>query len=86
MIQRWKQQQQHQEQKIGLISKEETLMTVAPQLWHRNGSCPNGTSPIRRIREKDLLKASSIKDYGRKQFKKFFIIRLTILKEMKTFN
>ncbi|KAM3733777.1 hypothetical protein ACB098_11G163100 [Castanea mollissima] len=33
------------------------------QPWHLNGSCPEGTIPIRRTNEKDLLKAN----YGRKK-------------------
>uniref|UniRef100_A0A7N0U074 Neprosin PEP catalytic domain-containing protein n=1 Tax=Kalanchoe fedtschenkoi TaxID=63787 RepID=A0A7N0U074_KALFE len=37
------------------------------QLWAQSGeSCPEGTVPIRRITEKDILRSSSIKRYGRK--------------------
>ncbi|KAJ4836972.1 hypothetical protein Tsubulata_025282 [Turnera subulata] len=36
------------------------------QLWQKNGSCPQGTVPVRRIREKELLRRSSLEDYGRK--------------------
>lgn len=42
-------------------------VTVTSQLWQRSGSCPEGTIPIRRIRKKELLKASSVKEYGRKK-------------------
>ncbi|KAG9449597.1 hypothetical protein H6P81_009562 [Aristolochia fimbriata] len=37
------------------------------QLWHLNGRCPQGTIPIRRTKRGDLLRASSVKRYGRKK-------------------
>lgn len=37
------------------------------QLWHQNGRCPEGTVPIRRTKKDDLLRASSMRRYGRKQ-------------------
>ena len=37
------------------------------QLWHQNGKCPEGTIPVRRTKEDDILRASSIKRYGRKK-------------------
>ncbi|RWW20366.1 hypothetical protein GW17_00015529 [Ensete ventricosum] len=39
------------------------------QLWHRNGRCPENTVPIRRTKREDLLRASSVKRYGRKKHK-----------------
>nr|GMD71762.1 tRNA-splicing ligase RtcB [Ipomoea batatas] len=39
------------------------------QLWHFNGSCPEGTVPVRRTKEEDILRASSIKSYGKKKFR-----------------
>lgn len=37
------------------------------QLWTESGeSCPEGTVPIRRTSEKDILRASSFRRYGRK--------------------
>lgn len=37
------------------------------QLWRDSGeSCPEGTIPIRRATEDDILRASSIKRFGRK--------------------
>ncbi|CAL9166750.1 unnamed protein product [Musa hybrid cultivar] len=39
------------------------------QLWHQHGRCPKNTIPIRRTRRKDVLKASSIRKYGRKKHK-----------------
>lgn len=37
------------------------------QLWHLNGRCPEGTIPIRRTKEDDVLRASSVESYGRKK-------------------
>ncbi|GMN64122.1 hypothetical protein TIFTF001_033193 [Ficus carica] len=37
------------------------------QLWHTKGRCPKGTIPMRRTKKADLLRASSIKSYGRKK-------------------
>ncbi|KAF3447499.1 hypothetical protein FNV43_RR12685 [Rhamnella rubrinervis] len=39
---------------------------VVAQTWQRNGRCPNGTIPIRRIRSQDLLRASSLESFGKK--------------------
>lgn len=37
------------------------------QLWSLSGeSCPEGTIPIRRTKEEDMLRASSINRFGRK--------------------
>ncbi|KAA8542225.1 hypothetical protein F0562_023377 [Nyssa sinensis] len=42
-------------------------MTESFQLWTDSGeSCPEGTIPIRRTTEKDILRASSIRKFGRK--------------------
>ncbi|RRT52638.1 hypothetical protein B296_00021796 [Ensete ventricosum] len=37
------------------------------QLWHQNGRCPEDTIPIRRTSRDDVLRASSVKRYGRKK-------------------
>uniref|UniRef100_K3ZN28 Neprosin PEP catalytic domain-containing protein n=1 Tax=Setaria italica TaxID=4555 RepID=K3ZN28_SETIT len=38
------------------------------QTWHQNGKCcPPNTIPIRRTKEEDVLRASSIKRYGKKR-------------------
>ncbi|KAH0460777.1 hypothetical protein IEQ34_008352 [Dendrobium chrysotoxum] len=37
------------------------------QLWHKNGRCPENTIPIRRTKEEDVLRASSLKSYGKKK-------------------
>ncbi|PKA58253.1 hypothetical protein AXF42_Ash012976 [Apostasia shenzhenica] len=47
------------------VSKKKPNSIV--QLWHQNGRCPEGTVPIRRTRKEDILRASSIKRYGRKK-------------------
>lgn len=39
------------------------------QLWHLNGRCPKGTIPVRRTKEEDILRASSIMSYGKKTVK-----------------
>ncbi|KAI7756404.1 hypothetical protein M8C21_011644 [Ambrosia artemisiifolia] len=39
------------------------------QLWHMNGMCPEDTIPIRRTKEEDVLRASSVKRYGKKKHK-----------------
>lgn len=38
------------------------------QLWTDSGeSCPEGTVPIRRTREEDILRSNSIQRFGKKQ-------------------
>ncbi|KAJ8640924.1 hypothetical protein MRB53_017618 [Persea americana] len=37
------------------------------QFWHLNGRCPEDTIPIRRTKRDDILRASSVKRYGRKK-------------------
>ncbi|KAK4777794.1 hypothetical protein SAY87_017981 [Trapa incisa] len=37
------------------------------QLWHVNGKCPENTIPVRRTTKDDVLRASSVKRYGRKK-------------------
>ncbi|KAM0933567.1 putative neprosin [Dioscorea sansibarensis] len=36
------------------------------QVWHRSGSCPDGTIPIRRVLRHHLLNVSSLGRYGKK--------------------
>ncbi|CAN6373651.1 unnamed protein product [Urochloa humidicola] len=43
---------------------------IAPpitQTWHENGKCPENTIPIQRIKEEDVLRASSVNLYGKKR-------------------
>ena len=49
-------------------SKSESQIT---QLWHLNGRCPEETIPIRRTKEEDLLRASSVANYGRNKYPQF---------------
>ena len=37
------------------------------QLWHMNGRCPADTIPVRRTKKDDILRASSVKRYGKKK-------------------
>nr|XP_027189427.1 uncharacterized protein LOC101489305 [Cicer arietinum] len=47
---------------------DESYVTVtSSQIWRKSGSCPEGTIPIRRIGKRELLKAHSIDEYGRKK-------------------
>ncbi|CAN6682350.1 unnamed protein product [Malus baccata var. baccata] len=46
---------------------EEQSSRMVKQKWRKSGSCPPGTIPVRRVRKKELLRASSVKDYGRKK-------------------
>lgn len=36
------------------------------QLWHKNGRCSEGTIPIRRTKKDDILRASSVQKFGKK--------------------
>lgn len=47
-------------------SRNVTSMRAVSQSWWRSGSCPMGTIPMRRIRKQELLKATSLENYGRK--------------------
>ncbi|KAK3003260.1 hypothetical protein RJ639_019594 [Escallonia herrerae] len=47
--------------------KEDSSQSVTSQLWHRSGSCPKGTIPIRRNQKKDALKVNQNHSYGRKK-------------------
>lgn len=50
-------------------NKEEKSSIPLNQLWHAGGKCPEDTIPIRRTKEDDVLRASSVKRYGRKKHK-----------------
>jgi hypothetical protein len=46
------------------------LSAFTPQLWHKTEQrCPNGSIPIRRTKEEDLLRASKISRFGKKHHK-----------------
>lgn len=41
------------------------------QLWHKSGRCPEDTIPIRRTKKDDILRASSIQQFGKKKQRSF---------------
>ncbi|XXG45990.1 hypothetical protein AAC387_Pa02g0935 [Persea americana] len=44
--------------------ENESTSKPLEQLWHKSGSCPEGTIPIRRTRRRDLLRAISSEGFG----------------------
>ena len=59
------------ESKVKVGSKPKPRSQPITQLWHSYGKCPHGTIPIRRTKEEDVLRASSVKRYGRKKHRSF---------------
>lgn len=55
----------YDDNKVNTESKERE--NTIKQLWHVNGLCPEDTIPIRRTKEDDVLRASSVKRYGKKK-------------------
>ncbi|GJY26787.1 formate dehydrogenase subunit alpha like protein [Tanacetum coccineum] len=49
------------------VSSQENNKDTINQLWHLNGKCSEGTIPVRRTKKEDILRASSIKNYGKKK-------------------
>jgi len=47
--------------------EESYVKLTSQQVWQKSGSCPKGTIPVRRIRKRELLKAPSIDEFGRKK-------------------
>jgi hypothetical protein len=39
------------------------------QMWHQNGKCPEDTIPIRRTKKEDVMRASSVRRYGKKRLR-----------------
>ncbi|THG19946.1 hypothetical protein TEA_021567 [Camellia sinensis var. sinensis] len=56
-----------EENKESIPKSNEGISKSITQLWHLNGRCPEGTIPIRRTKKREILRASSIKSFGRKQ-------------------
>ncbi|XP_062077464.1 protein neprosin-like [Humulus lupulus] len=54
------------EESIEVTSSSKSSKPIITQLWHTKGRCPKGTIPVRRTKRKDLLRASTIKSYGKK--------------------
>lgn len=47
------------------------MITEEFQLWSFSGeSCPEGTIPIRRTTEQDVLRAISVRKFGRKKIRR----------------
>ncbi|KAL7204292.1 hypothetical protein ACSBR2_017375 [Camellia fascicularis] len=55
------------EKNESIPKSNEGISKAITQLWHLSGRCPEGTIPIRRTKKKEILKASSIKSFGKKQ-------------------
>lgn len=49
------------------LSTKASKSDAITQLWHLKGSCPKGTIPIRRTKKEDILRANSVKSYGKKK-------------------
>ncbi|XWS41248.1 hypothetical protein CRYUN_Cryun17cG0065200 [Craigia yunnanensis] len=54
--------------KVSSKMKQGSSRTIT-QLWHMNGKCPEGTIAVRRTNKDDMLRASSIKAFGKKKHK-----------------
>ncbi|XP_028803265.1 uncharacterized protein LOC114758389 [Neltuma alba] len=50
---------------VKIESKMSSKSKPIVQPWHQVGSCPNRTIPIRRTRKEDILRASSIQQFGK---------------------
>ncbi|TVU26696.1 hypothetical protein EJB05_29252, partial [Eragrostis curvula] len=50
----------------GLSNKSNITSHPISQTWHQNGKCPENTIPIRRTKEQDVLRSSSVSRYGKK--------------------
>lgn len=55
------------ESKVASSSAAKERANPINQLWHQIGKCPENTIPIRRTKSDDVLRASSVKRYGRKK-------------------
>ncbi|XVF68512.1 hypothetical protein PTKIN_Ptkin11bG0008600 [Pterospermum kingtungense] len=47
--------------------KQGSSSRTITQMWHLNGRCPQGTIPVRRTNMDDLIRASSIRTFGKKK-------------------
>ncbi|KAI3902653.1 hypothetical protein MKW92_030234 [Papaver armeniacum] len=63
------------------MSKNGSSMQAMSQSWWKSGSCPIGTIPIRRILKQELLNATSLENYGRKNPNVVYSNRSTIRQE-----
>ncbi|KAJ1277109.1 hypothetical protein BS78_05G269000 [Paspalum vaginatum] len=51
----------------GWDQNSKAVARLLTQTWHQNGRFPENTIPIRRTREEDVLRASSIERFGKKR-------------------
>ncbi|THG13226.1 hypothetical protein TEA_008612 [Camellia sinensis var. sinensis] len=56
-----------EENKQSIPNSNDGISKSITQLWHLNGRCPEETIPIRRTKMKEILRASSINSFGKKQ-------------------
>ncbi|KMT17958.1 hypothetical protein BVRB_2g033060 [Beta vulgaris subsp. vulgaris] len=47
--------------------KNKSSSRTTLQIWRKNGSCPQGTIPIRRVRKKDLLRFKNLETFSSKK-------------------
>ncbi|KAF5952679.1 hypothetical protein HYC85_010623 [Camellia sinensis] len=57
-----------EENKQSIPNSNEGISKSITQLWHLNGRCQEETIPIRRTKMKEILRASSIKSFGKKKY------------------
>ncbi|KAK4786162.1 hypothetical protein SAY86_002851 [Trapa natans] len=55
------------ENKVASTPAAKERVNPINQLWHQIGKCPENTIPVRRTKSDDILRASSVKRYGRKK-------------------
>ncbi|XP_010544507.1 PREDICTED: uncharacterized protein LOC104817129 [Tarenaya hassleriana] len=53
----------------GLAEEAEGKPKGIRQLWHMYGECPENTVPMRRTKEEDLLRSTSLESFGKKSYK-----------------
>ncbi|XP_071918606.1 protein neprosin isoform X1 [Coffea arabica] len=46
---------------------KDLYITTTAQIWHKSGSCPEGTIPIRRVLRKNKSKGTTVDDHARKK-------------------
>ncbi|XP_028792244.1 uncharacterized protein LOC114748056, partial [Neltuma alba] len=65
---------------VKIESKMSSKSKPIVQPWHQVGSCPNRTIPIRRTRKEDILRASSIQQFGKKNLKMSLFVHMLLVK------
>ncbi|GMP42078.1 hypothetical protein CsSME_00011941 [Camellia sinensis var. sinensis] len=56
-----------EENKESIPKSNKGISKSITKLWHLNGRCPEGTISITRTKKKEILRASFIKSFGKKQ-------------------